>query len=89
MKSIKRFFESSRFTWFVFGFLASVLLMISSGAEQASPAYAVGPYEIETAEEGVYLLDTRTGQIWLRSVMLYYDLGTPQAPIYKSSHLDR
>ena len=89
MKSLKQFLASSRLTWFVFGFLTAVMLIVSSGAERTSPVCAVGPYEIETTEGGVYLLDTRTGQIWFRSVMLYYDLGTPQSPIYKSTQLDR
>lgn len=89
MKSIKRCLISSRLAWFAFGFLAAAALMVSSGADQSPVTSAVRTYEIETAGEGVYLLDTRTGQLWLRSVMFYYDLGTPQAPIYKSTQLDR
>ena len=89
MKSIKQYLSSSRLTWFVFGFLTAVMVMVSSGADQTPPACAIGPYQIDATDGGVYLLDTRSGQIWLRSVMLYYDLGTPQNPIYRSTQLDR
>ena len=90
MKPVKQGLSSSCFVWFVLGFLSAVFLVMNSGAGPAQPQLPVGTYQIETADgQGVYLLDTRTGQLWLRSVMVYYDLGTPQAPVYKSTQLER
>ena len=91
MKPIKRFFRAERFVWFVLGFAGAVVLMTSAGSGENQPAPAVGTYRIETVEGGqsVYLLDTRTGHLWLRSAMIYQDLGTPEEPIHRSSQLDR
>jgi hypothetical protein len=91
MNSVKKYLTLSPAAWFVIGFLCTLTLIVSSGANQASSVPAIGTYQIEHADgqQGVYLLDTRTGQIWLRSVMFYYDLGTPQAPNYKSAQIDR
>ncbi len=89
MKFGNRKFTSSRWAFFVFGVVTAVILMAAFGADHMPPVSSAGTYEIEPGEGGVYLLDTRTGQIWFRSVMFYYDLGTPQKPIYKSMQLDR
>jgi len=89
MKSIKQYLTMSRVAWFALGFVCAVVLMVTSGAGPASSSSDVGTYHIETGEGGVYLLDTRTGQLWHRTVMYYHDLGTPQEPVYKSSQLNR
>ena len=91
MKMKKSLPMSLCFVWYVLGFLSAACLIMVSGAQNspARPEPAIGTYQIEPGDGGVYLLNTRTGQLWMRSLMFYYDLGTPEAPIYKSSQLDR
>lgn len=48
-----------------------------------SAIVAVNRYAISATEGGMYILDTRTGQTWLRAASTEYNLGTTNKPIFK------
>jgi hypothetical protein len=48
------------------------------------PNRAINKYAISATENGgMYILDTRTGQTWLRALSTEYNLGTTNKPIFK------
>lgn len=64
---------------FAAGFCGGLLVMSLLGADlvQDTP----GPFQISAAEGPVvYIVDTRTGQVWMRSSTTLRYLGTPEDP---------
>jgi hypothetical protein len=70
--------RGKRFTcWILAGPVAClgallVLLAVNMGKQ--------GPYAVSAVSNGVCVLDTRTGQTWVRAPGIDIDLGTPENP---------
>lgn len=68
-------------------------------ADLATPRYQISAYGWGAASErditgrvagdGVYVLDTQTGQIWHRSSNSLVDLGTPSNPLRRTIKIER
>ena len=62
---------------------AAAVVAFLSALAAWSAIVAVNRYAISATEGRMYILDTRTGQTWLRSASTEYNLGTTNKPIFK------
>lgn len=68
---------------YLIAFIAAIAAVFSALAAW-SAIVAVNRYAISATENGgMYILDTRTGQTWLRAASTEYDMGTTNKPIFK------
>lgn len=52
------------------------------------PNRAINRYAISAISDGVSIVDTRTGHIWVKSGGVVIDFGTPDKPISKVTYLE-
>lgn len=77
---------------FILGITAVLLFCIATGASDynADQSQTEGPFQISAGDCGcVFLIDTKTGHLWMRDELSVTDYGTPRQPIYKRIAIER
>jgi hypothetical protein len=70
--------------WAILAFLLSGTWWFSQESYErlsASPAVALGRYQVATTPTDYVILDTATGHVWIRSGSGLVDIGTPTSPL--------